>query len=165
MKGNVGTKDVDKAGLLDVFFALGFISQVSILQVPFSRDGHLWLRMQWSPYNPMENCKWPVPLSECKSMVLDGIHPRDGKSWWRNLPSHFSARLSAGYYTWVTTPCSGVGLGESGWKFACQKRTRGCWLAAGWTVSSVPRWPRKPTASWPSSDQGSDCLSVLSSFC
>lgn len=83
-------------------------------------------------------------LNVCKSMVLDGIHPRNGKSWWRNLPSHFSASLSAGYYTWVTTPCSGVGLGESGWKFACWKRTRGCWLAAGWTVSSVPRWPRKP---------------------
>ena len=52
--------------------------------------------------------------------------------------------------TWVTTtPCNATGLGRSGWKGARQKRTWGCWWTAGWTwAGSVPRWPRRPTASW-----------------
>ena len=59
-------------------------------------------------------------------------------------------RGHAGSSTWVTTaPCNATGLGRSGWKAAWQKRTWECWLTAGWTwASSVPRWPRGPTASW-----------------
>ena len=60
------------------------------------------------------------------------------------------ARLSARSCTWVTTtPCNAIGLGKSGWKAAWQKRTWGCWSTAGWIWgSSVPRWPRRPIASW-----------------
>jgi len=51
------------------------------------------------------------------------------------------------------TWCSGIGLGKSGWKIAQQKRTWECWLTASWTwASSVPRWPRRPMASWPASE-------------
>ena len=61
-----------------------------------------------------------------------------------------STRPSAGSCAWVTTtPCSAPGLGRSGWKAARQKKTWRCWSTAGWTwASSVPRWPRRPTASW-----------------
>ena len=49
----------------------------------------------------------------------------------------------------TTTPCNATGLGRSGWKAAQWKRTLGCRSTAGWTwASSVPRWPRRPTASW-----------------
>ena len=48
-----------------------------------------------------------------------------------------------------TTPCNARGLGKSAWKAAKQKRTCACWSTAGWTwASSVPRWPRRLTASW-----------------
>ena len=61
-----------------------------------------------------------------------------------------STKPSAGSCTWVTTtPCNATGLGRSGWKADKQKRTLRCWLTVGWTwASSVPRWPRRPTASW-----------------
>ena len=61
-----------------------------------------------------------------------------------------STRRSAGSCTWVTTtPCNATGLGSSGWKATQQKRTLGCWSTASWTwASSVPRWPRRPMASW-----------------
>ena len=57
---------------------------------------------------------------------------------------------SARSCTWVaTTPCNATGLGKSGWKAAWQKRALGCRLTAGWTgASSVPKWPRRPMASW-----------------
>ena len=39
--------------------------------------------------------------------------------------------------------------GRSGWRAAQWKRTWGCSSTASWTwASSVPRWPRRPTASW-----------------
>ena len=61
-----------------------------------------------------------------------------------------STRLSVRSCIWITTtPCNVTGLGRSGWKAAWRKRALGCWSTAGWTcASSVPRWPRRPTASW-----------------
>jgi len=61
-----------------------------------------------------------------------------------------STRPNAGSCPWVTpTPYNATGLGRSGWRAAQRKRTLGCWSTAGWTgASSVPRWPRRPTASW-----------------
>jgi len=43
------------------------------------------------------------------------------------------------------------------WKVCCkaaqQKRIWGCWPTVGWTqASSVPRWPRRPTACWIASE-------------
>jgi len=65
-----------------------------------------------------------------------------------------SRRLNVGCYTWVmTTPWSSMAPGKSGWEAAWQKRSWGCWSTAMWTwVSSVPRWPRRPMASWPASE-------------
>ena len=59
-------------------------------------------------------------------------------------------RSGAGSCTLVTkTPCNTTGLGKSGWRAARQRRTLGCWLTPRWTrASSVPRWPRRTTASW-----------------
>jgi len=39
---------------------------------------------------------------------------------------------------------------EEEWLESCLvERTWGCWWTAGWTwASSVPRWPRRPRASW-----------------
>lgn len=141
VKGNVVTKDENQAEVLNAFFALAFISKVNIFQVPILLG---WKIVTGSEMKPIIQWKTVSELlrylNVCKSMVLDGIHPKDGRSWWKGLSSCFSARLNAACYTWVTTtPCSGVGLGESGWKFAHQKRTRECWLTAGWTVSSMPR--------------------------
>ena len=61
-----------------------------------------------------------------------------------------STRPSAGSCTRVTTtPCNATGLERSGWKGAQRKRTWGCWSTTSWTwAGSVPRWPRRPRASW-----------------
>ena len=49
----------------------------------------------------------------------------------------------------TTTRCHTTGLGKSSWKSDQRKRTLGSWLTAGWTWAiSVPRWPRRPRASW-----------------
>jgi len=49
----------------------------------------------------------------------------------------------------TTTPGNPTVLGKSGWKAACQKGTLVYWWIVGWIwARSVPRWPRRPLASW-----------------
>jgi len=49
----------------------------------------------------------------------------------------------------TTTPGNPTGLGSSGWKAAWWKGTLVYWWTGSWiSASSVPRWPRRPTASW-----------------
>ena len=105
------------------------------------------------------------PMSHCLHFIklLQG-----NNSSTCNSPQHLPSRLlfildifarahtrthiwpNAGSCPRVTpTPCNASGWGRSGWKAAQQERTLGCWSTAGWTgASSVPRWPRRPTASW-----------------
>jgi len=86
------------------------------------------------------SCTWVTTTPRNATGWIDGPRPT---AWG-------STRTSAGSCTWITTtPCNATGLGTSGWKAAQQKRILGCWLTAGWTwASSVPRWPRRSTASW-----------------
>lgn len=52
-------------------------------------------------------------------------------------------------YTWVTTtPCSSIGLGQSGWKVAQQKRTWGCWSTAAGQKSHLHPGPLSEIV-WP----------------
>jgi len=49
----------------------------------------------------------------------------------------------------TAAPCIATGLGQSGWRAAMRKRIWGCWWTDSCTwASSVPRWTRKPKASW-----------------
>ena len=49
----------------------------------------------------------------------------------------------------TTTPGNPTGLGRSGWKAARWKGTLVYWWTVSWIwASSVPRWPRRPMASW-----------------
>lgn len=61
-------------------------------------------------------------------------------------------RPSAVSYMWVIpTLHNTTVMGKSGWK-AAQKKTLGCWSAAGCESATVPWWPRWPTSSQPISE-------------
>jgi len=63
--------------------------------------------------------------------------------WSSTRPSAQSCTLAA------TTPGKDKDLGQSGWKTVWRKWIWGFWSVLCWMwASSVPRWPRKPMASW-----------------
>ena len=49
----------------------------------------------------------------------------------------------------ATTPGNATGWGKSDWKAVQRKRTWDYWSMLSWTwANSMPKWPRRPMASW-----------------
>jgi len=68
---------------------------------------------------------------------INGLEPMWWSSTWPSIGSC------------TTTPGNATGLGQGGWKAVGRKRIHGCWATLSWTwASSVPRWSRRPMASW-----------------
>jgi len=104
-----------------------------------------------------KNIRWPHP-TECKCKKFRGLwanHSRlaEGSGQTGSMGRGQLYEVQQGQMPGPTLgslqPHANYRLGEE-WLESCPvEKDLECWLTAGWTwANSVPRWPRRPAASW-----------------